>query len=113
MAKKPMTAAEQRFVDASVRAGCILCRFLGLGESPALYHHQRTGQGKMRAPHTLGCPLCPRHHQFSGVGVHDMGRPQFAALYGVSEVELVQMNRREHRHLLPATEREEIADEPA
>lgn len=102
---KPMTAAEKRYVDACVRAGCVLCRYLRLGETPGIWHHQRSGQGKMRAPHTLGCCLCPHHHQFSGVGVHDQGRQEFADMYGISETELVEMTRQEFRSLLPASER--------
>lgn len=69
--------------------GCILCRHLNLGETPAIVHHIRTGQGKMRAKHTDTIPLCPRHHQHSGVGIHDMGRRQFAETYGISELELL------------------------
>lgn len=105
---KAMNAAEQRYVDACVRAGCVLCRFLRLGETSSLWHHQRTGQGKMRAKHTHGCALCSTHHQFSGVGVHDMGRPQFYELYGISEVGLINLTRREFAHLLPAAERGQI-----
>jgi hypothetical protein len=105
---KPMNAAEKRYVDACVRAGCVLCRFLRLGETAPLWHHQRTGQGKMRAKHTHGCALCPHHHQFSGVGVHDVGRLQFFALYGISEVGLINLTRREFAHLLPASERDQI-----
>lgn len=105
---KPMTAVEKRYVDACVRAGCALCRYLRLGETSALWHHQRTGQGKMRAKHTHGCALCLSHHDQSGSGVHNMGRPQFAALYGISEVGLINLTRREFAHLLPAPERGQI-----
>lgn len=62
----------------------------------------------MRAKHTHGCALCSTHHQFSGVGVHDMGRPQFYELYGISEVGLINLTRREFAHLLPAAERGQI-----
>lgn len=105
---KAMNTAEQRYVDACVRAGCVLCRFLRLGESPSLWHHQRTGQGKMRAKHTHGCALCPRHHDQKGSGVHNMGRPQFYEMYGISEVGLINMTRREFARLLPANDREPI-----
>lgn len=108
MAKKAMTAAESRFVDAAVRAGCRLCLYLGLGETPALWHHKRTGTGKMRAAHTHGCALCQNHHVSSGVGVHDMGRSQFAEMYGISEVGLINQTRVEFSHLLPASERDQI-----
>ncbi len=69
---------------------CIVCsECLGIEGTPAIVHHLRTGQGAMRASHYHTMPLCPRHHQHSGVGVHDMGRPQFASMYGKSEVELL------------------------
>ena len=47
----------------------------------------------MRASHYRTAPLCPAHHQYSGFGVHDMGRPQFEAMYGFSEVDLVEETR--------------------
>lgn len=62
----------------------------------------------MRAKHTHGCGLCPSHHQFSGVGVHDIGRRQFFELYGISEVGLINLTRREFVHLLPNSERNQI-----
>lgn len=62
----------------------------------------------MRAKHTHGCGLCSTHHQFSGVGVHDVGRPQFFDLYGISEIGLINMTRREFARLLPANDRDPI-----
>lgn len=74
---------------------CMLCRHLGIADdTPAIVHHLRTGQGRMRASHYDTIPLCPTHHQFSGQGIHDMGRQQFAALYGVSEIELLEMTKK-------------------
>jgi hypothetical protein len=57
--------------------------------------------GKMRASHYRTAPLCPKHHQDSGYGVHDIGREEFATLYGVSEVELVEQTRAALAHLIP------------
>lgn len=71
--------------------GCVLCRKLGLGETPAIVHHIRTGQGWMRASHQHTIPLCPRHHQHSGIGLHDMGRDEFEAMYGISELGLLEL----------------------
>ncbi|EDO95525.1 gp18 [Burkholderia pseudomallei Pasteur 52237] len=51
-------------------------------------------------------PLCPPHHQFSGYGVHDMGREEFAEMYGFSEVDLVEETRRILAKYLPASERD-------
>jgi hypothetical protein len=100
------TKAERAYMDAAARLGCALCRHLRLGETPAIIHHQRTGQGKMRATTWRTVPLCPTHHQFSGIGVHDMGREQFAEMHGISEVELVEQTRIELWHLLPASEKD-------
>lgn len=72
---------------------CVLCNHLGLGDSPAIVHHLRTGQGKMRASHYDTMPLCPTHHQFSGVGLHDHGREEFEAMYGISELELLALTK--------------------
>lgn len=85
-------ADEKRHMGRVAAMGCILCAHVyGIPGTPAIVHHLRTDQGKMRASHydTLG--LCPSHHQFSGYGVHDMGREQFAARHGISEVGLLHL----------------------
>jgi hypothetical protein len=105
MAKKQATKAEREYMGRVQRLGCAVCRRLGLGETPALVHHQRTGQGKMRASHYRTAPLCPPHHQFSGFGVHDMGRPQFEQMYGFSEVEIVEETRQILWVYVPEAER--------
>lgn len=84
------TLAEKWWVARVVSLGCIVCRNLGHGETPAVYHHIRTGQGTaQRAGNGLGMPLCPMHHQGGGYGVayHD-GPRAFENLYG-SELELL------------------------
>ena len=89
------TAAEREHMGRVAALCCVLCRHLGLADdSPAIVHHLRTGQGRMRASHYDTLPLCPPHHQHSGFGVHDMGREQFARLYGISEIELLALTRR-------------------
>jgi hypothetical protein len=47
----------------------------------------------MRASHYDTMPLCPTHHQFSGVGLHDQGREEFAQMYGISELELLALTK--------------------
>lgn len=52
----------------------MLCRRLGLGETPATIHHIRAGQGmSQRASHFETVPLCREHHQ-GDEGVHGLGR---------------------------------------
>lgn len=87
--KPGATADEKRHMGRVAALGCILCLHLGQGATPAIVHHLRTGQGKMRASHYDTMPLCPTHHMDSGIGLHDMGRDEFARLYRVSEVELL------------------------
>lgn len=88
--KRAATAAEQRHMDRVQALGCIVCSdCLGIHGTPAIIHHLRTGQEKMRAPHSWTLPICPTHHQHSGQGIHDMGRDQFEHKYGISEVQLL------------------------
>jgi hypothetical protein len=87
---RSVTKCERDHMGRVAELGCILCRHLRLGATPAIVHHLRTGQGKMRAPNWLTLPLCPAHHQHSGYGVHDMGRRQFYERYGISEVGLLE-----------------------
>jgi Recombination enhancement, RecA-dependent nuclease len=105
VSKKAPTRAEREYMGRVAALGCAVCRRLGLGETPAVVHHQRTGTGAMRAPHYYTAPLCPPHHQFSGYGLHDMGRPQFEEMYGFSEVDLVQETRQTLWAYLPESER--------
>ncbi|CAG9256201.1 Ref family recombination enhancement nuclease [Paraburkholderia caribensis] len=98
------SAAERRYLGLVAALGCAVCRRLGIEDTPAIVHHQRTGTGKMRASHYRTCPLCPPHHQGSGFGVHDMGRSQFMDKYGFSEVDLVEETRALLIEHLPAEE---------
>jgi len=101
---KPMTVAEKRYVSECVRAGCVLCRHLRLGETPCEWHHGRAGQGRMRAPHTWGAGLCVPHHR-GDEGIHMLGGERFVEAYGISETELIEMTRQEFRSFLPVSER--------
>lgn len=75
--------------------GCVLCRRLGQGPTWAHVHHQRTGIGAgRRATDFQTIPLCPPHHT-GRFGIHGLGRKSFEAIYGVSELELVEQTRRE------------------
>jgi len=84
------TLAEKWWVARVVSLGCVVCRNLGHGETPAHYHHIRTGQGAgQRSGNGLGIPLCPAHHQHGGHGVaYHAGPKTFERIYG-SELELL------------------------
>ncbi len=70
--------------------GCVVCRNLGFGPTPASVHHIRTGQGmSQRASNYLVIPLCPQHHTDGGKGVAiHAGQQSFEAIYG-SELDLL------------------------
>lgn len=86
-----MTAAESRHLDRIARIGCILCRHLDIGHTPAQIHHLRTGQGmSQRAPHWLGIPLCAEHH-LGPTGLHGMGTRAFERHYRLSETDLLAL----------------------
>jgi hypothetical protein len=85
--------AARRHLDRVQSLGCIVCRNEGLGESPAIIHHIRTGQGTgQRADDYHTIPLCSPHHQFHGVGVsyHDCPKT-WEAKYGTETELLVQV----------------------
>ena len=85
-----MSAAGARHMGRVARLGCVVCRNLGHGESPAEVHHIREGQGlSQRASDYLVCPLCPIHHRLGGIGVaFHAGQESFERMYG-SELELL------------------------
>lgn len=72
--------------------GCIVCRNLGFGETPAHVHHikEECGAGQ-RQSDFLTIPLCPQHHTEGGRGVaFHAGFREFERLYG-TEIDLLAM----------------------
>ena len=68
--------------------GCILCRHLGWGPTPACLHHVREGLGmSQRAVDWLSIPLCKEHHQ-GKTGIHSAG---FYARFRLDEMDLLAM----------------------
>lgn len=69
--------------------GCVLCRLLGHGFTPAVVHHVREGQGAaQRASNFLTVPLCPSHHT-GDMGIHGLGRSGFESMYRLTELDLL------------------------
>ena len=58
------TLAEKQHMERVQALGCIVCRKLGLGQTPAEIHHVL--QNGLRENHFKVLPLCPLHHR-SGV----------------------------------------------
>lgn len=86
-----MTKKESKYLDRVSRLGCILCRHLDLGETPAEIHHPREDQGMSeRASNWLAIPLCPEHHRGQS-GVHGLGTRGFERRYKLSELDLLAL----------------------
>lgn len=84
----------QDWKDRVAGLGCILCWFLGWGQTPAELHHPRTGMGMgMRASDRDVIPLCPPHHR-GNEGLHGLGRKAFERRYKVTEMDLLELVRR-------------------
>lgn len=97
--RKAATKAERAYMSAQADAGCILCRHLGLGATPAEIHHLRHGVGAgQRNSHSMSIPLCPEHHR-GATGYHGLGRREFERVYGVTEMDLWAMAQKNN----PAT----------
>lgn len=84
-----MTKAERSHMGKVAALGCVLCRRLGYGETPAEVHHVREGQGgAQRASDFLTIPLCPEHHRGAS-GLHGLGTRGFERRYGIDELGLL------------------------
>jgi RecA-dependent nuclease len=84
-------SAEQRHMARVAALGCILCRHLGYGETPAQVHHVREGQGVgQRANDFLTVPLCMEHHTGAS-GVHGLGTRGFERRYKLDELDLLAL----------------------
>lgn len=57
------TAAEKRYMGRVAALGCVVCRLLGFGSTPAQVHHCREEQGGgQRGGNFCTIPLCEPHH---------------------------------------------------
>lgn len=90
-----MTKDEKKHLDRVCEIGCIVCRNLGYGKSPAEIHHIRSGMGAgQRNSHFNTLPLCPIHHRNGGHGIaiHG-GQETFESNYGTELELLAQVNQ--------------------
>ena len=86
-----MRNAEKQHMNRIAELGCILCKHLDYGSTPAHLHHIREGQGmSQRASNFLVVPLCPEHHQGKS-GIHGLGEKGFYTRYKLSELDLLAM----------------------
>lgn len=88
------TAAERKHLSALATMGCIVCRNLGYGITPAEIHHLRNGVGMgQRNAHKNAIPLCHAHHRTGGHGVAiHAGQKAFEQNFG-TELELLEKVR--------------------
>lgn len=83
----------KQWMDRVASLGCVVCRNAGFGETPAVIHHIREGQGgAQRAPDFLVIPLCPEHHD--GKDSIHKDRQGFQLRYG-SELDLLAQTIKE------------------
>ncbi len=86
-----MKKAEREHLSRVAALGCIVCRNLGYGETPAEIHHIRTGQGiAQRADNFSSIPLCHPHHRTGGHGIAvHAGKQTWEKNFG-TELELLE-----------------------
>jgi hypothetical protein len=85
-------AAKRKHLDQVASLGCIVCRNLGRGRTPAEVHHIHWGMGK-KASDFDTIPLCPYHHRSGpfGEAIHN-GAMTFQAKYG-TELDLLEQTK--------------------
>ena len=88
--KRTKTAEEKRIMQTVAKMGCIVCEQMGHPGTPAQIHHVRARHSWGRSSHKAIIPLCMEHHT-GKTGVHSMGRSEFAAMYGKSEIEFLEI----------------------
>lgn len=89
-----MKKAERQRLDRLAQLGCVVCRNLDLGETPAAIHHLIGHQYRglsQRASHDQTIPLCPHHHQ-GPEGIHTIGMRAWESKYGTQTELLNQVN---------------------
>ena len=91
-----MNSKEKAHYEKLTDIGCIACRVIGHGYSPAEIHHIRFGQGVgKRAEYDKSIPLCPHHHRLGGYGVaYHAGRIAFEKHVGMNELELLELTNK-------------------
>ena len=88
--KRTATAKEKQIMERVARMGCLVCERMGYPGTPAQVHHVRARHGWGRSGHKAIIPLCVDHHTGKN-GVHGMGREEFTTLYGISEIQLLEI----------------------
>lgn len=80
-----MSKASKEHMGRVADLGCILCKHLGWGPTPAEVHHLFDSAARSD---WLCAPLCPEHHRGS-TGFHGMGQRKFERVYRMTEADLL------------------------
>jgi Recombination enhancement, RecA-dependent nuclease len=84
-----MSAAGKRWMGKVAKVPCVLCAYMGLGETPAIVHHMKIGTGASdRASDWLTIALCNSHH-VGPEGVHVLKEKGLRLRYNLSEIDLL------------------------
>lgn len=94
--KPARTKAVSTYMGHVAALGCVVCRNLHYGPTPAELHHPRfLGGAGMKASDMDVIPLCARHHRLGGYGVaYHAGPEEWERRYGTEEA-LLEQTRRE------------------
>ena len=78
-----------RHMARVARVACVLCRRMGLGNSPSVVHHLKYGRGAAdRASDFLTIAVCPEHHVGPN-GIHMLKEHGLQLRYKCSELDLL------------------------
>ena len=84
-----MSAAGSRHMARVAQVPCVICKRMGLGDTPALVHHMKLGTGASdRASDFLTIALCHEHH-VGPSGVHTLKERGLRLRYWLSEIDLL------------------------
>lgn len=84
-----MSAKGRRHMGRVARVPCVLCKRMGLGDTPAQVHHLKFGRGASdRASDFMVIALCPEHHT-GKTGVHQLKEHGLYRMYRCSELDLL------------------------
>ncbi len=84
-----MSLAGKRHMGRVAAVPCVICKRMGLGDSPSHAHHLKYGQGASdRASDFLTIALCPEHH-LGASEVHMLKEHGLYLRYKCSELDLL------------------------
>ena len=91
MQRPRVSAKGERHMGRVASVPCVLCRHMGLGDTPALVHHMKLGTGASdRASDFLVIALCEFHH-VGPQGVHQLKEKGLRLRYNLSEIDLLAL----------------------